>query len=272
VVGGSGPPLLLLHGFPQSLAMWHRLTPALAEKFTVIATDLRGYGQSSVPDSKPDHSPYSFRVMAEDQVAVMAKLGYDRFLVCGHDRGARTTHRMALDHPKRVIAAAIMDILPTLYHYENVNRAFATGYYHWFFFIQPFDFPEKLIGANADYFLKRTFLRIGREGAIDPRAMQCYARAFGQRARLHAMMEDYRAAASIDLEHDRADRRRRLSCPVLVLWGKHGVVGRNFDVLGVWKKYAKDLRGGALPCNHYLAEEEPEMTARRLLRFFTPFR
>jgi haloacetate dehalogenase len=179
---------------------------------------------------------------------------------------------MALDHPGRVTAAAIMDILPTLFHYENVNRAFATGYYHWFFFIQPFDLPERLLGANPDYFLERTFGRIGRGGAIDPRAMACYAKAFRDPTRLHAMMEDYRAAASIDLEHDRADKGRKLSCPVLLLWGGNGVVGRNFDVLGVWKDFTADMRGSALPCNHYLAEEEPEQTAQRLLEFFTSFR
>ena len=155
VVGGSGPPLLLLHGFPQSLVMWHLVAPALAERFTVIATDLRGYGESSVPASAADHAPYSFRAMAGDQAALMSALGFEKFLICGHDRGARTTHRMALDHPERVIAVAMLDILPTLYHYENVNRAFATGYYHWFFFIQPFDFPERLIGANSDYFLEK---------------------------------------------------------------------------------------------------------------------
>jgi len=177
-----------------------------------------------------------------------------------------------LDHPERVTAAAIMDILPTIFHYENVNRAFAAGYYHWFFFIQPFDFPERLIGANSDYFLERTLGRIGRAGAIDHQAMECYARAFRESARLHAMMEDYRAGASIDLEHDRADKGRKLSCPVLVLWGENGVVGRNFDVLDVWKGFAADLRGGALPCNHYLAEEQPELTAQRLLGFFAPFR
>jgi haloacetate dehalogenase len=272
VIGGSGPPLLLLHGFPESLAMWHRVAPALAERFTVIAADLRGYGESSVPASAPDHAPYSFRVMAADQVALMLALGFEKFLVCGHDRGARTTHRMALDHPQRVIAAAILDILPTLYHYENVNRAFATGYYHWFFFIQPFDFPERLIGANADYFLERTFGRIGRKDAIDPRAMECYARAFRDPARLHAMMEDYRAGASIDLEHDRADRGRKLSCPAMVLWGEKGVVGRNFDVLSVWRDFAEDLRGQALPCSHYLPEEAPEATAEKLLNFLIRFR
>jgi haloacetate dehalogenase len=272
VIGGSGPPLLLLHGFPQSLVMWHRVAPALAERFTVIAADLRGYGESSVPATEYDHASYSFRAMAGDQLAVMTALGFDKFLVCGHDRGARTTHRMALDHPGRVTAAAIMDILPTLFHYENVNRAFATGYYHWFFFIQPFDLPERLLGANPDYFLERTFGRIGRGGAIDPRAMACYAKAFRDPMRLHAMMEDYRAAASIDLEHDRADKGRKLSCPVLLLWGGNGVVGRNFDVLGVWKDFTADMRGSALPCNHYLAEEEPEQTAQRLLEFFTPFR
>lgn len=272
VVGGSGPPLLLLHGFPQSLVMWHRVAPALAERFTVIAADLRGYGESSVPTSSPDHAPYAFRAMAADQVALMSSLGFEKFLVCGHDRGARTTHRMALDHPQRVIAAAMLDILPTLYHYENVSRTFATGYYHWFFFIQPFDLPERLIGTNTDYFLEKTFGRIGRKDVIDPRAMDCYASAFRDPSRLHAMMEDYRAGASIDLEHDRADQDRKLSCPVLVLWGEKGVVGRNFDVLSVWRDFAEDLQGGALPCAHYLPEEAPEATAEKLLSFFTRFR
>ena len=175
---------------------------------------------------------------------------------------------MALDHPDRVIAAAILDIVPTLYHYENVSREFATGYYHWFFFIQPFDLPERLIGANPDYFLERTFGRIGRKDAFDPQAMECYARAFRNPARLHAMMEDYRAGASIDLEHDHADRGRKLECPALVLWGEKGVVGRNFDVLSIWRGFASDVQGGALPCGHYLAEEEPQITAARLLEFF----
>ncbi|HEY7688605.1 MAG TPA: alpha/beta hydrolase [Dongiaceae bacterium] len=271
VIGGSGPPLLLLHGFPQNFTMWHRVAPALARDFTVIAADLRGYGDSSVPATVPDHASYSFRAMAQDQAALMTALGFERYLVCGHDRGARVTHRMALDHPQRVIAAAILDIVPTLYHYENVTREFATGYYHWFFFIQPFDFPERLIGANPDYFLDRTFGRIGRRDAIDPRAIECYARAFRDPARLHAMMEDYRAGASIDLEHDRADRGRKLACPVLVMWGEKGVVGRNFDVLDIWRGFALDVRGGALPCGHYLAEEEPEATATRLLQFFSKF-
>jgi haloacetate dehalogenase len=237
----------------QSLVMWHRVAPALAERFTVIATDLRGYGESSVPATLPDHASYSFRAMAGDQLAVMTALGFDKFLACGHDRGARTTHRMALDHPERVTAAAIMDILPTIYHYENVNRAFATGYYHWFFFIQPFDLPERLIGANPDYFLERTFGRIGRAGAIDPRAMECYARAFRDHARLHAMMEDYRAGASIDLEHDRADKGRKLSCPVLLLWGEKGVVGRNFESRG-WKDLPL-ICGCGVACNHYLPKK-----------------
>lgn len=268
VIGGSGPPLLLLHGFPESLAMWQRVAPALAGRFTVIAADLRGYGESSVPTSTPDHAAYSFRAMAADQVALMSSLGFERFLVCGHDRGARTTHRMALDHPQRVIAAAILDILPTLYHYENVSRAFATGYYHWFFFIQPFDIPERMIGADSDYFLEKIFDRIGRKGVIDPQAMDCYARAFRDPARLHAMMEDYRAGASIDLEHDRADRGRKLSCPAMVLWGEKGVVGRNFDVLSVWRDFTEDLQGQALPCSHYLPEEAPQETAAKLLNFF----
>ena len=272
VMGGSGPPLLLLHGFPESQAMWHLVAPALAERFTVIAADLRGYGESSVPASTPDHGPYSFRAMAADQAALMSALGFERFLICGHDRGARTTHRMALDHPKRVIAAAILDILPTIYHYENVSRAFATGYYHWFFFIQPFDIPERMIGADSDYFLEKIFDRIGRKGVIDPRAMDCYARAFRDPARLHAMMEDYRAGASIDLEHDRADRGRKLSSPVIVLWGEKGVVGRNFDVLSVWRDFAEDVRGEALPCGHYLPEEAPQAIAEKLLSFFSRFR
>jgi haloacetate dehalogenase len=272
VVGGSGPPLLLLHGFPQSYAMWHRVATALAVQFTVIAADLRGYGESSVPATAPDHSSYAFRAMAADQLELMAKLGFDRFMVCGHDRGARTAHRMALDCPDRVTAAAILDIVPTLYHYENVNREFATGYYHWFFFIQPFDLPERLIGANSDYFLERTFGRIGRKDAFDPQAMECYTRAFRDPARLHAMMEDYRAGASIDLEHDRADRGRKLACPILVLWGEKGVVGRSFDVLKIWRDFASDVQGEALPCSHYLAEEEPQLSADRLLQFFARFK
>lgn len=272
VVGGSGPPLLLLHGFPESHVMWHRIAPALAERFTLVAADLRGYGESSAPPSAPDHAPYSFRAMAADQVALMTALGFQRFAVCGHDRGARVTHRLALDHGERATAAAVLDIVPTLYHYENVSREFATGYYHWFFFIQPFDLPERLIGANPDYYLGKVFARIGRPDAIDPRAMAAYAQAFRDPARLHAMMEDYRAGASIDLEHDRADRGRKVACPLLVLWGANGVVGRNFDPLAIWRERAENAVGEALPCGHYLAEELPDATAEKLLAFFSRYR
>jgi haloacetate dehalogenase len=267
-LGGSGPPLLLLHGYPQSHVMWHKIAPALAERFTVVAADLRGYGDSSKPPGGERHEAYSKRAMARDQVEVMAALGFERFSVVGHDRGARVTHRMALDHPERVDKAAVLDICPTKAMYERTDKAFATAYYHWFFLIQPFDLPERLIGADPDFYLERKIGAWGRtENAFDAEALAEYKRCFRDPATIHASCEDYRAAAGIDLEHDAEDLDRKLACPLLVLWGAKGVVARSYDVLAVWRERAERVSGRALPCGHFLPEEAPEETLAALLAF-----
>jgi haloacetate dehalogenase len=272
-LGGHGPPLLLLHGYPQTHVMWHRVAPYLAERFTVVAADLRGYGDSSKPPSDPDHAAYSKRAMARDQVEAMTALGFERFAVAGHDRGARVTHRMALDHPERIERAAILDICPTLAMYERTDMAFASGYYHWFFLIQPYDLPERLIGADPDYYLERKTGGLGRETGtgsadiFDPAAFEEYKRCFRDPATIHASCEDYRAAATIDLDHDRADLDRKVLCPLLVLWGAQGLVGRLYDVLGTWRERAEDVTGRAIDCGHYLAEESPADTLAALQAF-----
>lgn len=270
-VGGSGPPLLLLHGYPQTHAMWHRVAPALADRFTVVAADLRGYGDSDKPPGGADHGAYSKRAMAADQVGLMASLGFDRFAVAGHDRGARVTHRLCLDHPGRVSAAAVLDIAPTRHMYGHTDREFAQVYYHWFFLIQPADLPERLIGADPEFYLRRKLAQWGRDpDAFDEVAVAEYVRCFADPAALHASCEDYRAAASIDLAHDDRDAADRVLVgpPLLVLWGAQGFVGAHYDVLGVWRQYAADVRGAALDCGHFLPEEQPAATTAALREFF----
>jgi haloacetate dehalogenase len=270
VRGGEGPPVLLLHGYPQTHSMWHAVAPRLAENFTVVATDLRGYGDSSKPFGSEDHATYSKRAMAADQVQVMESLGFLSFAVVGHDRGGRVGHRMALDHPDRVTRLAVLDIVPTRHVYATVGRELATAYYHWFFFIQPYDLPETLIGADPGYYLRK---KLGGWGtSLDtfaPEALAEYERCFGDPATIHASCEDYRAAASIDLAHDDADRDegRKVTCPLLALWGDRGAMGRLYDVANVWREYARDVRGGPIDAGHFLAEERPEETARELANF-----
>jgi haloacetate dehalogenase len=262
--GGSGPPLLLLHGHPQTHVMWHRVAPALAEKFTVIAPDLRGYGDSSKPPSTPDHAPYAKRAMAADQIALMRHFGFERLSVAGHDRGGRVAYRLALDHPEIVERLAVLDILPTGEHFWRTDQAFAQNYFHWFFLAQPFDLPERLIGSDPDAF----YLRRSRD-QFAPEALAEYRRAFHDPATIHAMCEDYRAATTLDLAADAADRGiRRIRCPVLALWGAEGFVGKHYDVLAVWRAWADDVHGRSLPCGHYLAEEAPEETLAEFLGFF----
>jgi haloacetate dehalogenase len=273
VRGGSGPPVLLLHGFPQSHVMWHRIAPELAREHTVVAADLRGYGDSGRPESGPDHAGYSFRAMAGDQVVLMEALGFDRFAVVGHDRGARVTHRMALDHPDRVQRLALLDILPSAD--VHLDRAFATAYYHWFFLIQPAELPERLIGGDPLYFLHRTLDSWGsRLDAQPAEALREYERVFADPAARHAMIEDYRAAASVDLEHDAASAAagQRIAAPCLVLWGDRSVVGRNpTSPLDVWRELAADparVDGHAVAgAGHFLAEENHADTLAALRAF-----
>lgn len=270
IVGGSGPPLLLLHGHPQTHAIWHRVAPRLAEHFTVVACDLRGYGESSKPQGAPDHANYSKRAMAADMVAVMQSLGFATFRVLAHDRGARVAHRLALDHPQAIERMALLDIAPTLAMYEQTSDTFARAYWHWFFLIQPAPLPERLIEADPAAYVRDV---MGKRSAglapFDPRALAEYQRCLALPGAAHGICEDYRAAATIDLEHDRFDRDagNRLALPLMVLWGEQGVVGRCFDPLAEWQRVAADVQGGALPCGHYIAEEAPDTLLERVLPF-----
>ncbi len=269
VRGGRGSPVLFLHGYPQTHVMWHKIAPRLAADFTVVATDLRGYGDSSKPDGGSDHSGYSKRAMAEDQVEVMRQLGFEEFSVAGHDRGARVAHRMALDHPRRVKKLAILDIVPTYKVFATVNKEVATSTFHWFFLIQPYDFPETLIGANPDYFLKKMLERWSGSGLAPfaPEALAEYLRCFRDPAAVHASCEDYRAAATVDLVHDEADLERKVTCPILVLWGEQYLTKKKCDVLEAWGERATHIRGRAIRGGHFLAEEAPDETYAALREF-----
>lgn len=257
-VGGSGPPLLLLHGHPQTHLTWHKVAPALAERFTVVATDMRGYGDSAKPPGGGNHATYSKRTMAADQVAVMRSLGFDHFAVVGHDRGARVAHRMALDHPGQVTRLVLIDIAPTATMYDRTDKEFATRYFWWFFLIQPFDLPERMIAADPDFFLDRHLAgQIKVEGAVDPRVLAEYRRCYRDPATRHAICEDYRAAAGIDLEDDAEDGDRRIEVPLLALWGGRGTVGALYDVLATWRDKARDVSGHPIDCGHSPQEEAP---------------
>ncbi|WP_375182803.1 alpha/beta fold hydrolase [Marinobacter sp.] len=267
--GGSGPPLLLLHGYPETHCMWHAVAPELARHFHVVCPDLRGYGDSSKPAGDDDHRNYAKRAMAQDMVEVMAELGYDSFAVAGHDRGARVTHRLTLDHPDRITKACVMDIAPTHHMFSHTDQAFATGYYHWFFLIQPDGLPEHMRGADPEYYLREKLRRWSGPGAaFSEAAVAEYLRCFSQPEAIHASCEDYRAAASIDMRHDEADMDRKVACPLLVLWGDQGFVHRTYDVLAVWRQRAEQVEGRALQCGHFLPEEAPKDVVRELLRFF----
>jgi len=266
----GAPALLLLHGYPQTLAIWHKVAPRLAERFNVVASDLRGYGDSGKPAASADHATYSKREMARDQVELMRSLGFTDFFLCGHDRGGRVAHRLAVDHPGFVRRVAVLDIAPTLAMYEQTNEAFARAYWHWFFLILPAPVPEKMIGRAIDSILPA---KMGSGsagmGPFEPEAWAEYVRCFTP-GMVHASCEDYRAAASIDLEHDRADRvaGKRVRAPLLALWGAKGVVERCFRPLDEWRRVADDVRGQALPAGHYLPEEVPELVSQELERFF----
>jgi haloacetate dehalogenase len=264
VIGGEGPPVLLLHGYPQTHAMWHKVAPQLARDYTVICADLRGYGDSSKPRGIPGHANYSKRAMALDMAEAMEKLGFARFHVVGHDRGGRVAHRLARDHGRRVQTLTVLDISPTLKMYQSTNMQFAKAYYHWFFLIQEAPLPEQMLdGLGPRYILTR--LGRGKSGikVFDRRALAEYTRCFDP----HSTCEDYRAAATIDLVHDRKDLKRKLQMPVLALWGRQGVIAALFDCLADWREVAADVRGRALQCGHFIPEEKPKELLLELRRF-----
>jgi haloacetate dehalogenase len=274
MVGGSGPPLLLLHGYPQSHLMWHAAAPLLADRHTVVAADLAGYGDSFHPAPTPDHAAHGKRAMALDQVESMAALGFDRFAVAGHDRGGRVAYRMALDHPDRVQRLAVLDIVPTGEVWRRADRDFARGYWHWAFLAQPAPLPERMISGDPqaffDFFV-RAGMGLGAEPGRYPReVMDAYRSLLDDPATVEAMCEDYRAGASVDVALDDADREagRRIACPVLVLWAARGALPRFYpDVLDAWRPWAPDVSGEALDATHFLAEDRPDETTARLLAF-----
>lgn len=274
-VGGSGSPVLLLHGYPQTSRMWHLVAPALAERHTVVLGDLRGYGDSSKPTPEPDGSTYAKRAMAADQHGLMRSLGFERYAVVGHDRGARVAHRLALDEPDAIERIAVLDIVPTLHMFEHVDRAMASSYFHWFFLALRNGLPERLISAEPEAWLRSRFDGRNAGGRpIDPAAYAEYERCFTSPGAVEASTADYQSAATIDLDHDREDRERgnAIAAPLLALWGGHGYVGRNFDVLDVWRAYASDstsIAGRAIDSDHYLAEEAPEAVLEQLAPFLS---
>jgi haloacetate dehalogenase len=270
-LGGDGPPLLLLHGYPQTHLAWHRVAPLLARDFTLIIPDLRGYGASSGPAPDPDHHNYSKRVMAEDMVALMAKLGHERFAVAGHDRGGRVGYRLCLDHPERVTRFAALDIVPTLNTWESMGADAALNTYHWQFLAVSAPVPERLIGGDPDFFFTHLLERwAGRPDALDPEAVRAYLAQFHNPVTIAATCADYRAGASIDRAHDRADRDagRKIACPLLVIWGRRYLTAKDPSPLHTWRDWAEDAREVALDCGHFVAEEEPGPCADALRDFF----
>jgi haloacetate dehalogenase len=265
---GQGDPVLLLHGYPQTHAMWHRVAPELARDYAVVCPDLRGYGDSSKPKGLPDHANYSKRAMALDMAEIMSALGHERFHVVGHDRGARVAHRLARDHGRRVRTLSVLDVSPTLKMYQNTNMQFAKAYYHWFLLIQEAPLPERLLEGQVPFYILRRLGR-GKSGLqhFAKEALAEYERVFKDPRTIHATCEDYRAAATIDLVHDQRDKAR-LKMPVLALWGKHGVIEALFNCLSDWREVAADVRGRALPCGHFIPEEKPRELLAELRRFW----
>jgi haloacetate dehalogenase len=269
--GGSGPPLLAVHGYPETHVRWHRVAPLLAERFTVIVPDLPGYGWSAVPEAQPDHAPYTKRAMAAAMVEMMEALGYVRFRLAGHDRGGRVSYRLALDHPGRLEKLAVLDIIPTWSMWSTMNGRAAFRAWHWQFLAQPAPLPELLLGnaANEYFDLMTSGWQRGKPHAFDPRALAHYRASFTDPARIHASCEDYRAGQSTDFDHDEADRKagKKIDCPLLVVWGSTGAVSQK-PVLDIWREWATDVRGGTVEAGHFVCEENPQATAKALLDFF----
>ena len=266
----NAPSIVLLHGYPQTSAMWHGVAPILARSYQVVCPDLRGYGQSDKPASDSLHQPYSKRAMANDIIAVMRRLGHKRFLVGAHDRGARVAHRMGLDHPNCVAAMTLLDIAPTREMYANTSTEFARSYWHWFFLTLPSPFPEKMIEADPEMFWKqKCFYQAKEKVPFSSEALTEYLDAFSNPEMIYASCEDYRAAASIDIEHDNADLGKKLEMPILTLWAKHGVIETCFNGLKLWRMRAKKVEGEALDATHYMAEEIPEEVAVRMSDFYS---
>ncbi|BEI86745.1 hypothetical protein CcaverHIS002_0700910 [Cutaneotrichosporon cavernicola] len=266
---GGKPPLLLLHGHPQTHAIWHKVVPALSEHFTLVLPDLRGYGDSSKPPATPDHSNHSKRVMAADNVQLMLHLGFNRFSILAHDRGARVAHRLAMDHPSVLDRLVVLDIAPTLAMYEGTTELFARKYWHWFFLIQPSPMPETFITSNPETFLRACMVKFAGTNPFDDAAFEEYLRCAKLEGWATGVCEDYRAAASIDLDHDRVDRNagKKVQAPLLVLWGAAGIVEMCFDPLAEWRRVAADVSGGTLACGHYIPEEAPDALIKKALPF-----
>jgi haloacetate dehalogenase len=269
--GGSGSPLLLVHGCPQTHAMWHKVAPELAKRFTVIAPDLRGYGASGKPAGDPEHLTYSKRAMAQDLIEVMAALGFERFDIAGHDRGGRVTYRLALDHPGQVRRIAVLDIIPTLEQFERMDRFIARAAYHWYFFAQPAPFPENLIGKDPDYFLSHSLESwCQTPSAFSAEALAEYREAFRDPATIHAICEDYRAGIGCDCDFDSADRSagRKITAPLLVMWGAKGPQRGN-QMIDIWRGWAEDVRGCGIDSGHFIPEENPAPVIEQFIGFFT---
>jgi haloacetate dehalogenase len=268
VQGGAGSPMLLLHGYPQNHVIWHKVAPRLAQDFTLVIPDLRGYGDSSKPPTDADHLPYSKRAMALDMVEVMSALGFNRFDIVGHDRGARVTYRLALDHPERVRRAAVLDVIPTIEQFERADRYAARAFYHWYFLAQPAPFPETLIGKDPDYFFEHVMQSLRGSDNFSREAMEAYRKSFRDPGVIHASCEDYRAGIACDCKFDEADRAagRKLAMPLLALWGARG--RRGASLLDIWKLWATDVRGEGLDCGHFIPEEAPDALTQHLLSFF----
>ena len=266
----NAPPIVLLHGYPQTSAMWHRMAPMLARSFQVVCPDLRGYGKSEKPASDISHFPFSKRAMAKDIVAVMKNLGHDKFFVGAHDRGARVAHRLGLDYPGSVEAMVLLDIAPTREMYEGTTTKFARAYWHWFFLIQPHPLPEQIISKDPEAFWKlKCFNQTRGENPFSKEALAEYLDAFKQPDTIHSSCEDYRAAATVDIEHDNADKGKKLLMPILALWAKRGVIETCFDALKLWRLRANQVEGEALQSGHYMAEEIPDEVAIRMIDFFS---